>query len=310
VTIDNYDPITPTQVTSYVSTESSGDTIAFSTFTNKHSAGPVLSLGLPATGSQELDLYHNVFDGVYPPAPPGSTTYESGDSKFLQLGGGPYGKPPAYSIIEANTFSNYMNRNESVSLKTSNVIVKSNQFLHSEGGFHVSSADLVMIFDNTFDSHSPTDSTIQNDMGGVRLSGENHWVVHNTFIGLVNPRDWNFWPVTIEAGNAPATLPDPGWTLASQSNGDVIVDNVFQGCPVPTVDMGSDYGTANPPKTLLPTNIYFAGNTLRQSVPQTQAALDYDNMLPTGNADIIGPIFYFDLSKNYQNIVVAHNITE
>lgn len=167
-----------------------GNTVSNSTFRGfKHIGQMIGAAELPKDGLQQLHLLNNRF--IDRPKIDDQNGYE-----ILQIGWSGEKAAASGSLIAGNVFENCDGENEIVSLKASDVVVRDNQFLGSQGVLSLRSANRVLVQGNVFDGQG------QENVGGITLEGANHVLIDNTFRRLVKQRNYYFWTIAMAAGSA------------------------------------------------------------------------------------------------------------
>jgi hypothetical protein len=228
-------------------------TVANSTFANKITAGTMLSPGLPSgsctpgTCFQRLLFVNNTVSNFA-----AGRAGDDGNHKFMQLGWSGVSTQSAYSVLMGNTFEGDVGENETVSLKASDIVVRGNTFRANRGVLNLRSTNRVLVEDNTFDGTGVT------SMGGVRIEGRGHWIVHNLFRHLVQPANNFYWPVSL-LDASDENLRD-GASDYARVQDIVIAGNRFEGDESPPILVGTFPDPARA-RTLLPRNVLVLDNT-------------------------------------------------
>jgi arylsulfatase A-like enzyme len=194
------------------------NTIARCTFRGLKNIGQMLGAAeLPLHGLQQLHVLDNQF--LDRPYLDNQNGYE-----VIQIGWSGARARPAGSLIQGNTFERCDGENELITLKASDMVVRNNRFLASQGVLCLRTARRVLVQDNLFDGQG------RENTGGVRIQGDDHVLVGNTFRDLRQPKDYYYWPVSLMA----ADLETYGDTDALGGYGRAknifIVRNRFEGC--------------------------------------------------------------------------------
>ncbi|WP_395752100.1 chondroitinase-B domain-containing protein [Prosthecobacter sp.] len=167
----------------------SDNTVAGCTFENLRNIGQMLGASeLPAQGLQRLHILNNRF--ACRPYLDNQNGYE-----VIQIGWSGVRAAPTGSLIQGNTFEKCDGENELITLKASDIVVRDNRFLASQGVLCLRTARRVLVQDNVFDGHD------RENTGGVRLQGDGHILLGNTFRNLGKPADYYAWPVSLMAAD-------------------------------------------------------------------------------------------------------------
>lgn len=165
------------------------NTVANCSFENFRNIGQMLGAAeLPAQGLQRLHILNNRFANR--PHLDNQNGYE-----VIQIGWSGVRAAPTGSLIQGNTFEKCDGENELITLKASDIVVRGNRFLGSQGVLCLRTARRVLVQDNVFDGQR------RENTGGVRLQGDGHIVVGNTFCNLGKPADYYGWPVSLMAAD-------------------------------------------------------------------------------------------------------------
>ncbi|MBX7207168.1 MAG: polysaccharide lyase 6 family protein [Verrucomicrobiaceae bacterium] len=166
-----------------------GNTVADCTFRGLQNIGQMLGAAeLPLDGPQQLHVLNNHF--IDRPHLDDQNGYE-----VLQIGWSGVRAAPTGSLIQGNTFERCDGENELITLKASDVVVRGNRFIASQGVLCLRTSRRVLVQDNVFDGQG------RENTGGVRLQGDGHVLIGNTFRNLRKPKDYYNWPVSLMASD-------------------------------------------------------------------------------------------------------------
>jgi hypothetical protein len=172
-----------------MSMRGSGNTVAGCTFRGLLNIGQMLGAAeLPMRGLQQLHVLDNHF--IDRPHLDNQNGYE-----VLQIGWSGARAAATGSLIQGNTFERCDGENELITLKASDVVVRGNRFIASQGVLCLRTARRVLVQDNVFDGQG------RENTGGVRLQGDGHVLVGNTFRNLKKPKDYYAWPISLMAAD-------------------------------------------------------------------------------------------------------------
>jgi len=175
----------PKARTFYLSVQGPDNTIANSTFADLQNFGQMLAAqDLPATGLQRLHILNNRF--INRPKLDEQNGYE-----IIQIGWSGEKARSAGSLIQGNHFERCDGENETITLKASDVFVRSNTFAGCQGVLCLREADRVLVQDNVFDGRG------RPKTGGVRIAGADHVIIGNTFRNLKAPGSFYYWPISM-----------------------------------------------------------------------------------------------------------------
>jgi poly(beta-D-mannuronate) lyase len=196
----------------------SGNTVANSTFRGFRNIGQMLGAAeLPKEGLQQIHVLNNHFSDR--PKIDHQNGYE-----ILQIGWSGMRARPTGSLIQGNTFENCDGENELITLKASDIVVRDNRFIASQGVLCLRTARRVLVQGNVFDGQGRADT------GGVRIQGSGHVITGNTFRDLKQPENHYSWPISLMA----ADLEDYGVSDALGGYGrakDILISrNRFEHC--------------------------------------------------------------------------------
>jgi poly(beta-D-mannuronate) lyase len=180
----------PKQKVWYLTADFGADnTVANSTFAGLRHLGQMIGAAeLPGEGLQRLHILNNQFSNR--PYLDNQNGYE-----VLQIGWSAMRARPSGSLIQGNTFERCDGENELITLKASDIVVRGNRFLACQGVLCLRTARRVLVQNNIFDGQG------RENTGGVRLQGDGHVVVGNTFRDLKKPRDYYTWPISLMAAD-------------------------------------------------------------------------------------------------------------
>ena len=261
IVIDNYNSNLASRVefeVHYLLLSGRNITVANSRFTNKKDIGTMILPGYPKVDSScpqqfssgtgcfmNLLFMNNFVSGFV-------KTQKSQDKKYkiMQMGWSGVASHSAFSVIEGNTFE-HADGDETVSIKASDVLIRNNRFNANTGTLNLRSANRVLVENNIFDG------TGHPGMGGVRIEGRGHWIVHNTFKNLVDPRNNFYMPIGIHT----AALEDlaDGMVDYARAKDIVITANNFEHVAYPPIVMGI-YPKPQEGRILQPTSIFIIDN--------------------------------------------------
>jgi poly(beta-D-mannuronate) lyase len=180
----------PKQKVWYLTADFGADnTVANSTFAGLRHLGQMIGAAeLPGEGLQRLHILNNQFSNR--PYLDNQNGYE-----VLQIGWSAMRARPSGSLIQGNTFERCDGENELITLKASDIVVRGNRFLACQGVLCLRTARRVLVQNNIFDGQS------RENTGGVRLQGDGHVLVGNTFRELKKPKDFYAWPISLMAAD-------------------------------------------------------------------------------------------------------------
>jgi poly(beta-D-mannuronate) lyase len=265
-------------------------TIANSVFRGKRDPGTMVyqagacALVAPAAAEclQGLLFVDNVLADFEVAAPEGK---DDGAFKLVQLGSSEVAAYSAFSTLIGNTFEKANGTNSLVSIKQSDVIIRGNTFRDYRGTLNLRSANRVLVEDNVFDGSA------ESGMGGVRMEGSGHWIVHNRFKNLVDPYNDYFAPVALHTA-AQENLTNNMQDYA-RAKDIVIAGNRFDGVEFPAIYMGI-FPRPKIGRTLNPDDVYILGNSFDAKGDAAACAL----------AD---PIRYIEEAARQADIVAKNN---
>lgn len=166
-----------------------GNTVSNCIFSGfKHIGQMIGAAELPKDGLQQLHVLNNRF--IDRPKIDDQNGYE-----ILQLGWSGEKAAATGSLIQGNTFERCDGENELITLKASDIVVRGNRFIASQGVLCLRTARRVLVQDNVFDGQG------RENTGGVRLQGDGHVLIGNTFRNLKKPKDYYSWPISLMAAD-------------------------------------------------------------------------------------------------------------
>lgn len=166
-----------------------GNTVAGCTFRGLQNIGQMLGAAeMPLDGPQQLHVLDNHF--IDRPHLDNQNGYE-----VIQIGWSGTRAAATGSLILGNTFERCDGENELITLKASDIVVRKNRFIASQGVLCLRTARRVLVQDNLFDGQG------RENTGGVRLQGDGHIVIGNTFRDLKKPKDYYAWPISLMAAD-------------------------------------------------------------------------------------------------------------
>lgn len=166
-----------------------GNTVSNSTFRGFKHIGQMLGAAeLPKDGLQQLHVLNNRF--IDRPKIDDQNGYE-----IIQIGWSGTRAAVTGSLIQGNSFERCDGENELITLKASDIVVRGNRFLASQGVLCLRTARRVLVQDNIFDGQG------RENTGGVRLQGDGHVLIGNTFRDLKKPKDYYAWPISLMAAD-------------------------------------------------------------------------------------------------------------
>ncbi len=247
-----------------ISMRGSGNTIANSTFRGFQNIGQMIGAAeLPTEGLQQLHVLNNHF--VDRPYLDNQNGYE-----VLQIGWSGSRAAASGSLIQGNTFERCDGENELITLKASDIVVRGNQFIDSQGVLCLRTARRVLVQDNLFDGHK------RENTGGVRVQGDGHVIIGNTFKDLKQPKDYYAWPISLMAADVETYGETDQLGGYGRAHDILIIQNRFEHC-----DHGIAAGIyARKEYPLLPRNIVVMKNVFIGS--KTNVAFDFIAPDPTG----------------------------
>jgi hypothetical protein len=128
------------------------------------------------------------------------------------------------SLIQGNTFERCDGENELITLKASDIVVRKNRFIASQGVLCLRTARRVLVQDNLFDGRG------RENTGGVRLQGDGHVLIGNTFRDLKRPKDYYAWPISLMAADVETYGETDALGGYGRSHDILITRNRFEHC--------------------------------------------------------------------------------
>jgi poly(beta-D-mannuronate) lyase len=180
----------PKQKVWYLTADFGADnTVANSTFAGLRHLGQMIGAAeLPGEGLQRLHILDNQFRNR--PYLDNQNGYE-----VIQIGWSGTRAAATGSLIQGNTFERCDGENELITLKASDIVVRGNRFIASQGVLCLRTARRVLVQDNLFDGQG------RENTGGVRVQGDGHVLIGNTFRDLKKPKDYYAWPISLMAAD-------------------------------------------------------------------------------------------------------------
>ena len=173
------------------------NTVANSTFADLKNFGQMLAAqNLPPTGLQRLHILNNRF--VNRPKLDLQNGYE-----VIQIGWSGEKARSAGSLIQGNYFQNCDGENEIITLKASDVVVRSNTFAGCQGVLCLRETDRVLVQGNVFDGNG------RPNTGAIRLTGADHVITGNTFRNLRLPSNYYYWTISMMCADGETSGDDP-----------------------------------------------------------------------------------------------------
>lgn len=165
------------------------NTIAGCLFDGLKNIGQMIGAAdLPKDGLQRLHVLGNHFRDR--PRIDDQNGYE-----ILQLGWSGEKAVASGSLIAGNTFERCDGENEIITLKASDIVVRGNRFIASQGVLCLRTSRRVLVQENVFDGQG------RENTGGVRLQGDGHVIIGNIFRDLKKPKDYYAWPISLMAAD-------------------------------------------------------------------------------------------------------------
>jgi len=224
-----------------------GNTVANSVFRDLKNIGQMLGAAeLPRKGLQQLHVLNNQFSDR--PYLDNQNGYE-----VLQIGWSGERAAPSGSLIQGNTFERCDGENELITLKASDIVVRANKFIASQGVLCLRTARRVLVQDNIFDGRG------RENTGGVRLQGDGHVVIGNTFRNLRKPKNYYFWPISLMASDVETYGETDRLSGYGRTRDILIIGNRFERCENRIA--AGIYARKEYP--LLPKNIHVVNNTFK-----------------------------------------------
>jgi hypothetical protein len=207
---------------------------------------------------QGLHLLHNRVSSVSK----GHRRSLGGDmkDKIMEIGSGLYPTLPSYSLIEGNLFEYADGGTNTLSYKSSDIIIKDN-YLHANlGSINLRSSNRALIINNVFDGVETVSSSgniIHMGTGGVIVQGRDHWIYGNRFKFLIAPLNDFHMPVSASYAAYPE-LAD-GQVEYAQVRDLVVAHNTFEQSVEPPIALGTFPNTSRK-RTTPPQDIYILQN--------------------------------------------------
>ncbi len=249
----------------YLMVRGRDNTVANSVFADMKHYGQMLSASeLPDGQLQRLHILNNRFVGR-------PHLDEQNGYEVIQIGWSGEKARSAASLIEGNIFERCDGEAELITLKASDIVVRRNQFIASQGAVCVRAGNRVLIRGNCFDGRNRART------GGVRLQGWGHVVMDNVFRRLRKPGTYYRWAVSLMAASC-ENYGDGGDVAGYGRAKDILIAyNRFDACDT-RIAVGI-YPSPNYP--LLPRNIRVIGNVFRDN-KRDHSPFDYIAPDPTG----------------------------
>ncbi len=195
-----------------------GNTVSNSTFSGFKHIGQMLGAAeLPKGGLQQLHVLNNRF--IDRPKIDDQNGYE-----ILQIGWSGSRAAATGSLIQGNTFERCDGENELITLKASDIVVRKNRFIASQGVLCLRTARRVLVQDNLFDGQG------RENTGGVRLQGDGHVIIGNIFRNLKKPKDYYAWPISLMAADVETYGETDALGGYGRSHDILITRNRFEHC--------------------------------------------------------------------------------
>ncbi len=229
-----------------MSMRGSANTVAGCTLRGLQNIGQMLGAAeLPNNGLQQLHVLDNHF--IDRPRLDNQNGYE-----IIQIGWSGVRAAATGSLIQGNTFERCDGENELITLKASDIVVRGNRFIASQGVLCLRTARRVLVQDNLFDGQG------RENTGGVRLQGDGHVLTGNTFRDLKKPKDYYAWPISLMAADVETYGETDALGGYGRSRDILITRNRFEHCDK-RIAVGI-YASKTYP--LLPKNILVRENVL------------------------------------------------
>lgn len=221
-----------------------GNTVAGCIFRGLQNIGQMIGAAeLPLDGPQQLHVLDNCF--IDRPRLDNQNGYE-----ILQIGWSGSRAAATGSLLQGNTFEGCDGENELITLKASDIVVRANRFISSQGVLCLRTARRVLVQDNLFDGKG------RENTGGVRLQGDGHVLIGNTFRDLKRPKDYYAWPISLMAADLETYGETDQLGGYGRSRDILIIRNRFEHCDQ-RIAAGIYAGNEYP---LLPENIRVIDN--------------------------------------------------
>jgi poly(beta-D-mannuronate) lyase len=227
-----------------MSLRGSSNTVAGCTFRGLQNIGQMLGAAeLPPQGFQQLHVLDNLF--IDRPHLDNQNGYE-----IIQIGRSGSRAAATGSLIQGNTFERCDGENELITLKASDIVVRGNRFIASQGVLCLRTARRVLVQDNVFDGQG------RENTGGVRLQGDGQVLIGNTFRDLKKPKNYYAWPISLTAADVETYGETDQLSVYGRRRDILITRNRFEHCDQ-RIAIGI-YSTKTYP--LLPRNIVVREN--------------------------------------------------
>ena len=241
-----------------------GNTVARCTFRGLKNIGQMLGAAeQPLNGLQQLHVLDNHF--IDRPRLDDQNGYE-----VLQIGWSGARAGSSGSLIQGNTFERCDGENELITLKASDIVVRDNRFIASQGVLCLRTARRVLVQGNLFDGQG------RENPGGVRLQGDDHILLDNTFRDLRKPKDYYAWPISLMAADLETYGESDSLSGYGRSKNILIIRNRFERCEK-RIAAGI---YLRPEYPLLPKNIRVMENTFTGT--SATSAFDFIAVDPAG----------------------------
>jgi len=195
-----------------------GNTVAGCTFRGLRNIGQMLGAAeLPLDGPQQLHVLDNHF--IDRPYLDNQNGYE-----VIQIGWSGTRAAATGSLIQGNLFERCDGENELITLKASDIVVRDNRFIASQGVLCLRTARRVLVQDNLFDGQG------RENTGGVRLQGDGHVLIGNTLRDLKKPKDYYAWPISLMAADLETYGETDQLGGYGRSRDILIIGNRFERC--------------------------------------------------------------------------------
>jgi poly(beta-D-mannuronate) lyase len=241
-----------------------GNTVSNSTFSGFKHIGQMLGAAeLPKDGLQQLHVLNNRF--LDRPKIDDQNGYE-----IIQIGWSGSRAAATGSLIQGNTFERCDGENELITLKASDIVVRKNRFIASQGVLCLRTARRVLVQDNLFDGQG------RENTGGVRLQGDGHVLIGNIFRNLKKPKDYYAWPISLMAADVETYGETEALSGYGRTHDILITRNRFEHCEKRIA--AGIYASKTYP--LLPKNIVVRENVFAD--PVDGSAFDFIAQDPSG----------------------------
>ena len=241
-----------------------GNTVSNSTFSGFKHIGQMLGAAeLPKGGLQQLHVLNNRF--LDRPKIDDQNGYE-----IIQIGWSGSRAAATGSLIQGNTFERCDGENELITLKASDIVMRRNRFIASQGVLCLRTARRVLVQDNLFDGQG------RENTGGVRLQGDGHALIGNIFRNLKKPKDYYAWPISLMAADVETYGETEALSGYGRTHDILITRNRFEHCEKRIA--AGIYASKTYP--LLPKNIVVRENVFAD--PVDGSAFDFIAQDPSG----------------------------